>query len=407
MSERATTDDDNGVIRRPPVGGTTEQRDWVHQVLGIDLLALAALDLQTTTTQASAQHAVPVLLNQLNDILGPLDTLPPAQTPELSAALLSAHNIRTELGAAPTPKAILAIRREVAALPALVNAAIISVRQLEQRQQSLIEQAQALNYSQEASQDSEGEIIQTFLTQKAAVAQAFDDGPLTARQVEAAEGALKAADTAREEIAKAVQLRLSTQLAELVLAASKLTFSQDADEGAEGGLIGSFTQQRDAVGLAQSTSPLTGEDIRQARQALDAAQMLRDQINEAVVTRLAQRRLALIEQAKQVRYSADAREQESSLVGTFQQQIGLVTGLPENGLTGKLIRQAEASLGQARDTAKTIDSAVEQRHAAWARDIRERADKLMERFAENDLDPALWATPKATRGEIDKELVPS
>jgi hypothetical protein len=348
-----------------------------------------------------------MLLQQLKEILTPLTTLPAAQAPELSAALLSAHNIRTELTAKPTPSVIVAMRREIAALPGLVNTAIAAVTRLQQRQQTLIEQARELNHTKEASEDSEGELIQTFRTEKAAVANAFSNGPLTAIQIKTAETALQAAVAAADEIAKAVQLRLNTILTKLVLAASELAFSKDADEELEGGLIGSFTERRSGVSVAQSKSTLSLEDIRQAQQALEAAQGLRDQIDEAVAKRLAERRLALIEEAKQVRYSVDAREQEGGLIGSFEQQLGVVTQLPESGLTAERIRQAEAGLEQARETAKAIDNAVQQRHTEWAENIRERADRLMDGFASNDIDPALWAAPKATREEIDVELVPS
>jgi hypothetical protein len=407
MPERAKTDDDIGRTQRAPVGGTVEQREWIRTVLGIDLTTLLALDLQTTTSQSSVEQAVPMLLQQLKEILTPLTTLPAAQAPELSAALLSAHNIRTELTAKPTPSVIVAMRREIAALPGLVNTAIAAVTRLQQRQQTLIEQARELNHTKEASEDSEGELIQTFRTEKAAVANAFSNGPLTAIQIKTAETALQAAVAAADEIAKAVQLRLNTILTKLVLAASELAFSKDADEELEGGLIGSFTERRSGVSVAQSKSTLSLEDIRQAQQALEAAQGLRDQIDEAVAKRLAERRLALIEEAKQVRYSVDAREQEGGLIGSFEQQLGVVTQLPESGLTAERIRQAEAGLEQARETAKAIDNAVQQRHTEWAENIRERADRLMDGFASNDIDPALWAAPKATREEIDVELVPS
>src|ERR1700739_1054013 len=102
MSQRAKTDDDLGVKRsRPQSGGTSEKREWIRKVLGIDIETVLALDLQTTTTQASVDNATRMLLHQVMEIIAPIKILPPAQTPQLAAALLSIHNIRTELGGKP------------------------------------------------------------------------------------------------------------------------------------------------------------------------------------------------------------------------------------------------------------------------------------------------------------------
>lgn len=327
MSERARTDDDLG-LKPPRSRLTQEKRIWIGRALGVNLDTLVALDLKTTTTQQSADQAVPMLLHQVMEITAPLKNLPPAQTPELSAALLSLHNIRSELGGKPTPQVIVLMRREIDALPALVNTAVVSVTQLQQRQQTLIEKAKDLTYAEEASQDTEGKLIKEFETQQTAVAGAFQEGPLSGQQIKTAETALQAAVTAAELIAKAVHERLSKRLTELVLAAGKLAYTKDVDERAEGGLIGSFNQQRDAVAVAQSKNKLTNKDIQ----------------------------------------------------------------------------QAEESLKQATETAEAIDKAVEERHAQWAQTIRERADKMIKGFTSQDLDPALWAKPKATREQIDKEL---
>lgn len=331
MSQPSRTDDDIGVKRPRSSAGTPQQREWIRNVLGINIETLVALDLQTTTTQQSADQAAPVLLHQVMEITAPLKTLPHAETPQLETAVLSIKNIRDKLGGKPTPQVIIAMRREVDALAALVKAAADSVTQLQQRRQAVVEKARALAYTKEAKEDSEGALIKEFQTQQASVAGAFANGPLTGKQVETAEIALQAASSAVEQIANAVQERLGRRLAELVLAAGKLAYSKDADEKAEGEPIGRFKQQRDAVGVAKSKTPLANLDIQ----------------------------------------------------------------------------QAEESLQQATDTAKAIDEAVEKRHAAWADKIRERADTLMKGITVEGVDPTCWSKPKATREQIDKELVSS
>ncbi len=325
MSGRSRTDDDIGL--KPSRGLLTqEKRIWIGKALGIDFDTLVALDLQTRPTQPPPAQAAQDLLRQVMEIAAPLKNLPPAQTPELSAALLSLHNIRTELAGKPTPEVIRLMRGQVDALADLVNAAVVSVTQLQRRQETLSEKSKDLKHAGE--QDSEGKLIKEFETQKAAVALAFQDGPLTVKQVETAERALKASVSAAEQIDKAVQERLGTRLTDLVLAAGKLAYTKDADEKAEGKLIGSFKDYCKAVAVAQSKERLTKEDIQ----------------------------------------------------------------------------KAEETLKLATETAQQIDKAVDERHTQWAQTIRERADKRIKGFTTQNIDPALWATPKATREKIDKEL---
>jgi NAD-specific glutamate dehydrogenase len=253
MSGRAQTDDVIGVKQPRPSGVSREKRAWIGKVLGIDLESLLALDLRTSTTQSSADNAVPVLLKQVTEIVAPLKTVPHAETPALATALQAIQTIRTGLSQKPDPQAIVGLRQQVEKLADLIGSAVNSVTQLQQRQQAAIDKAKELKYSEDARDEHEGELIKSFQVQQAGVAKAFESGPLAATQA-----------------------------------------------------------------------------------------------------------------------------------GT-----------------------AEESLNQATETAAAIDNAVEQRHAAWAKRIREAADGLMKGFTDKQVDPALWVKPKTTREAIDKELVSS
>lgn len=203
MPPKAKTDDEIGLNPK-----YRERAEWLQRVLGIAAPVQERLDLADTTSEASAQNAVPLILNQIREALAPLAGLPKADIAELRLALSKAGALRSALnGETPSPKEIVAIRRRLGELPSLVVAAVDAVTRLDERRTQQVQQASLLNLSDEADPSEDSALIGTFNDQKAAVGDVFADGILTGQQVSQAETALQAARQALQDIAAAVQER--------------------------------------------------------------------------------------------------------------------------------------------------------------------------------------------------------
>lgn len=281
MSQHAKTDDKIELNQK-----YREKAEWIERFLGMKVPVRDRLDLADTTTAESAQNAVPVILDQVKDMMAPLSTGPKADVSELRLALSKAKEIQTDLtGKTPTPHDIVDIRRKVGELPGLVTSALSTIKQLDQRREELIRDASLLVCTGEADPSAEGELITHFKDRQAAVPGAFADGILTTDKVLAAETALATAQKAVREVAEAVQKRLRSQLVTLIEEAGKLQYSEGADPEPEAGLIQTFTMQQKAVSVTESKGALTADDIVQAKDALAAAKKAVGEIADAVQQR--------------------------------------------------------------------------------------------------------------------------
>src|SRR6185437_8118320 len=108
MPSGAKTDDD--IDLKP---SRRARRDWVAVNLGVDMMAIEALDLAVAQ---SPREQLPVLVNRLRDIMQPLVDAPRADLDEVSAAMHQARDVQTALRGVITAETIAGIRRQMAGL---------------------------------------------------------------------------------------------------------------------------------------------------------------------------------------------------------------------------------------------------------------------------------------------------
>ncbi|HET6605451.1 MAG TPA: hypothetical protein VFG62_02200 [Rhodopila sp.] len=295
MPSGAKTDDD--IDLKP---SRRARRDWVAVNLGVDMMAIEALDLAVAQ---SPREQLPVLVNRLRDIMQPLVDAPRADLDEVSAAMHQARDVQTALRGVITAETIAGIRRQMAGLEQAVAAALRAIATVDERRRELIAEAHGLACTTEAGDATEGALIAIFSEQKAAVEAAFAKPPLSRPQIQEAETALAAARKAIQDIALAVDARLGARRLKLVEAANALRYEADADPEKEKAEIAGFEAERSRV-TGLPANDLTGVVLDDAERHLNLA-------TEAI---------RIIAEAVRVRHEAwagDIRRRADALVKPF------------------------------------------------------------------------------------------